>query len=438
MNETDFLLLLAPKSAAYNPNAPLALSLTPLVWYDATRITGKSNGDALAAGDILDYSGNGRNAASVANITYSAAAINGLGAIRFNGTTSDVKSPDLTQAQPLSIYLVFKSLSFRNNAHLNDGKTNNVCAILSNPSAGKYGLWGGAGAVQPLIDVAVTVDTTGTVVRARFNTTASDISVGFDAPTGNTAGTNALDGITLGATGLLTANFFMNMDLCEAVFYPGLLTYASEQALETYFKGKYGAAILQASHSLPFVVCVGDSLTYGTGSTGGNSYPAQMETALGGTGVYRTENLGVGSQTMAGINTVAATLFHSIYRPSRAKNIAVIWAGTNDIAGAADGPTTYGRITTGCNAARAAGYKVVVCDVIARNTFGAGENNARSYVNSNVAANYATFADGYAALSADARLQNPADGTYYSDGTHLTNAGYGVVSGIVEPVVAAL
>ena len=56
-----------------------------------------------------------------------------------------------------------------------------------------------------------------------------------------------------------------------------------------------------------------------------------------------------------------------------------------------------------------------------------------------IRANWATYADALADLGANANLQNSANLTYFNaDGVHLTDAGYAVVTSIIDAAIASI
>ncbi len=192
----------------------------------------------------------------------------------------------------------------------------------------------------------------------------------------------------------------------------------------------------------PLVLCVGDSLTKGYTNPNNEVYPVYLSTALGASA--DVANVGINSRTVAQI-TADEPAYASILRP-RARNIAVVWVGTNSIEGTpgeaatTDAATIHTGLAAVCANFRSRGWKVVVLDCIARSwsSDAPAKNAVRTAFNTAVAANWSTYADAFVQVSADTRLQTPTNFTYFTDGTHLTAAGYQVVSGLVAPAVSAL
>jgi lysophospholipase L1-like esterase len=120
------------------------------------------------------------------------------------------------------------------------------------------------------------------------------------------------------------------------------------------------------------------------------------------------------------------------------QNVLVVWIGVNDGA-ALTAQQIYDNVKAYCLARRAAGcHKILLCSDIDSQANMTWHNTTWPAYRALTDADH-SFADGYADLGADPRLQNALDLTYYNaDKIHLTAAGYAVVAGIVAPVLAAL
>lgn len=182
------------------------------------------------------------------------------------------------------------------------------------------------------------------------------------------------------------------------------------------------------------VIWEGDSRTAGTGATNINfGYAALAGMKLNGS--WRVANIGASGQSVA---TMITQIAAEVTPKVGSYHIAVLWGGVNDNTDAA---TMHTRISTWCATVRALGIKVMVCTEIdcQAATHTDWHNTNYQALNALILANYATYADGVADLGADAKLQNAADTTYFNaDKTHLNNAGYAVVAGIVAAAVNAL
>jgi lysophospholipase L1-like esterase len=172
----------------------------------------------------------------------------------------------------------------------------------------------------------------------------------------------------------------------------------------------------------------GDSLTWGHSSKGGQTYPRQTAEGVNAT-VY---NFGVSGQGSAAMLADAVTQVDAVYDATKV-NIVCAWIGTNDILTGGAPTTTYNNIKAYHDGRRAAGFKTLVFTIMPR-TGGAddaGHNTRRIAVNDLIRANWATFADGLVDVANDPVLGNVANttnATYFSDQTHLTNAGYAIVA----------
>lgn len=181
---------------------------------------------------------------------------------------------------------------------------------------------------------------------------------------------------------------------------------------------------------------VGDSLTLGFTAT--TSYPAQM-LVLNPT--WDVINLGVSSETVAQMQTRYPTEVAPFYDPRRQMSVVSLWGGTNDIFFGASAATVKSRIQTYCETAKAAGFVVVVLSIIARSTFNAGQEAIRLEVNQWLRENHTTFAHALSdvgGLSVFNSLAATANPTWYTDGTHITDAGQTLVAQTTNTAFATI
>jgi hypothetical protein len=188
------------------------------------------------------------------------------------------------------------------------------------------------------------------------------------------------------------------------------------------------------SRSTKQVVFEGDSrslLKQWTEKTVEDAFPSG-DLAFGGCGVC---SQAVSGSTIANLITRGTTL-DALIKPG-VTNALVIWIGVNSVAvGAAQ---IYADMQTYIAARRAAGWnKIILCSEIDGQSSMDWHNTVWPALNALLYADH-SFADGFADLGADARLQNALDTTYFNaDKIHLTTAGYDVVASIVSPIITGL
>jgi lysophospholipase L1-like esterase len=190
------------------------------------------------------------------------------------------------------------------------------------------------------------------------------------------------------------------------------------------------------------VVFTGNSLS-NTSDSGGatNRYPAQTMALLGNG--FDVVNLAVGGQTTTIMNSQASTRVDPVCSDARLRNIIVPWEITNDLFFGATKEAAYSAYVTYCTNRRARGFKVVAVTVLPRSDPGTpGDFEvSRAYCNSNIVSNWATYADALADVAANTTIGETGDqtnATYYVDLVHMTNAGYGIVAGIVAPAITGI
>lgn len=127
------------------------------------------------------------------------------------------------------------------------------------------------------------------------------------------------------------------------------------------------------------------------------------------------------------------------------KNIAVLWAGTNDLYYnkklTASG--LHELIQDWCSGRKAAGFKVIVCTITPRSDLFIPGNfeERRQILNALIREHYSEYADGIADIAADPRLGDAGDeleSMYYTDKVHMTPTGYAIVAGIVRDAIIGL
>lgn len=186
--------------------------------------------------------------------------------------------------------------------------------------------------------------------------------------------------------------------------------------------------------------CTKQVIYDGDSRTEGRTHPMEAM-AINGLR-YGVGNFGVAGQALATMITNAAANIDPLLH-SGGTNICVVWAGVNDAGGGADAATIYNRVATYSAARRAAGWKVIVCTEIdaqdaARNAVG-WHATIMPALNTQIVANWATFADGIARLDQQAGLMDATNTTYFNaDKIHLIDAGSTLVAQTIAPVITSL
>lgn len=197
--------------------------------------------------------------------------------------------------------------------------------------------------------------------------------------------------------------------------------------------------ILTGVRRLPQVVFDGNSLT----DQGlGNGYITSVASALGKG--YDYLKMGVGGQNTAAMSAAAPTKIDPLKSTTRSKNIVVAWEILNHVLLAgANATQAYDAMAAYCLARKNAGWLVVVVTALPTNattypTFEA----IRQTVNTNLRANYATFANALADAGNDATIGQAgqaANQTYYtSDEVHLRVPGGTIVGTYVKDAILTL
>jgi hypothetical protein len=198
----------------------------------------------------------------------------------------------------------------------------------------------------------------------------------------------------------------------------------------------------------PIIAYVGDNLTYGTGgtrpygsrvvpNTWNGLQPANRTFAAPGYTIPQLFNQSeLGQQNhRTGATLSPPNYLHSSMGTDFGLNIAVVWAGTNDIASGTPVGTAYSSLIAYMNNIRSRGWSTIVCTMISRNGFDTQKNQ----LNALISAGWTSFAGGYCNLAGVPQLG--ADGAYANttyfntDGINLTDSGYILVAQTVQPVV---
>lgn len=159
-----------------------------------------------------------------------------------------------------------------------------------------------------------------------------------------------------------------------------------------------------------------------------SSYPATTMTLLG-SGYTLLGNFGVSGQTTTEMASDAATQIDPLVTPGA---FLVVWEIRNEIRNAGvDYRVAFTNMMTYCSNRTAVGWRVVLLTMLPGDSL---VETQRTLVNA------CTLASPYivANVAGDPRIGDGGDNldtTYYSDGTHMTAAGYNIVAGIVANAI---
>jgi lysophospholipase L1-like esterase len=434
------------------------------LWLDAGAITGLNDGDAIST--WIDSSGLGNNAAQstpARKPTYKVNQKNGKPAVKFTGASNNALGTpaiDFSTTQALTIFIVMSSngIPSANDQYiLTLGSdyfgAQDELAILRKKTTGKmYSVHSGAAtdAFQSSRDPSGYISFCAVNDKSIVQTGAPFYQIheawnyidGLSS-NGSTGGNGGENTNTFGNKPIYVGAFHGGTGpvwgfdgyVAEVIIYARNLTDSERNQVDVYLKNKYAL-----THANGQIVYIGDSMT--TGENTPTAYPYQLMALLGGD--WNWGNYGMSGQTLDNMinrNTTWITPW-SNFNP--AKNIAVLWGGTNDILFGASAATTYTRLTTYANTLRAAGFTVVVLTMLPRSdaTFPVGGEAIRQTYNTSIRNGYASFADALVDVASDSRIGDIGDEldlTYYtSDKVHLNDTGCGVVAALVLPVVSAL
>jgi len=167
-----------------------------------------------------------------------ASGLNGKPTVRFDGAGDTLKAAPFTLNQPMTLSLVYKSITVGVSAvndHITDGNTLDSCGLLSDTASGSetYTFAGGVGnLVSPVLANGVFAYVDGLINGA----SSSLRSNGVQVAAGN-AGANNAAGFALGAGGDGTRS--TNIEVAEVIIYNRVLAANELAVLDAYRKARY-------------------------------------------------------------------------------------------------------------------------------------------------------------------------------------------------------
>lgn len=214
-----------------------------------------------------------------------------------------------------------------------------------------------------------------------------------------------------------------------------LLTHKLVTAEVTILRQAIGHYMREIGRGFYHFVCDGDSLTAGSGSTGGNTYPKQLADKFLADDSARCiySAFGVAGQTLTQMESDAATQIDVL--KDTLQDTLICWGGVNDLGTepATTKETVYARYLTYCTNRKAAGWKVYALTMLVQGYYARATYEAdRLWINNKIRTELSLVVDGIVDVASDARLSDYTDLTYFDDDLiHLNNTGYGVVKDLV-------
>ena len=264
-----------------------------------------------------DQSGNGLNATSTARpILVSSGVLqkqNNRPALSFT-TTQNMVAAGVTVPQPLTQYAVAtpSTASF---------------TLMVGSTSGDQAFWMEGNVVRTrsvatnLFNIALpTPLNTFNVINGVWNGSSSSVGANLGRING-TLGSDGISGLEIGSWKSGSNKF--NGFLSELIIYPAAHTIAVQETVGNLLMGAFSVPEM-GTH-----VFDGDSLTYGTKSTGGLTYPAQFMASIAGANYYIND--GVPGNNLLQMDADApTTIDNQVYAAGQPVTLA-IWGGTNDI-----------------------------------------------------------------------------------------------------------
>jgi lysophospholipase L1-like esterase len=192
------------------------------------------------------------------------------------------------------------------------------------------------------------------------------------------------------------------------------------------------------------VICDGNSLTQGQGASvaGVTSYPGVLRAALGGLG-YSTRDVhdsGHGGDTTETLLSEFPTGIAPFFDPVFARSIVVMFEVRNSSVAGKTAAQILASYQSYGAAARAAGFRFIAGTAPPTDGDAVGHGVAGA-ANALIRANWPSFADGLVDLELVPQFTPAGDianPTYYSDGVHMTDAGYALIASKVQTAVLLL
>jgi lysophospholipase L1-like esterase len=240
---------------------PAELDTNTLVWYRYGAGIAKDVSNKISAWNDLSGNDHHLSSSGTAMPTFDDGVL-------FDGIANYMKTANFVFNQPFTFYGVFKLDTPRQYDTFWTSNSSTSC-IIWQPLAGDIEAY--AGNSGPCRDnMIINIDNNYFIVRVVFNGATSVLTINTrDSVTGN-AGTNNMNGITLGANYNLLSRF-INAHFRELIFRDGIDSNENQLTIYNYLNAK--------NNLKPVVAIFGDSITAGHSSTGRVSIKSRMSTA---------------------------------------------------------------------------------------------------------------------------------------------------------------
>lgn len=315
------------------------------------------------------------------------------------------------------------------------GKLAEYNSLIGTISSGSW--WGGGNAygapttplvIDPLLSGGATATPFVAVAMKTYDGTNTRIYIDGQLMVSQTGITTPFQTAELGFGRFSNSYYAGDVDIFGAMWFNRALNFADRQAIQTYYN-----TLISIEPTRAQIVYEGDSLTYGTGSTGGNDYPSQVTAGLGQTTIKK--NLGVpGSVTANALARTART--DDIYSARHNKNLYVLTIGTNNVTNGTSSAAIIADIQTLASGRKTTGRKVVLTTIPPMVGLTAPKEAVRVAVNAWITGS--AVSGGYADSVVDLGPVEATLLTQTTDGTHFSNAGYTTWAGVATPIINAL
>lgn len=207
-------------------------------WYDATEISG-SDGDSIGSWTDQEGSDDLTQGTNSDKPTLKTGQINGNQVLRFDGSSDYMQTTTAeSYSQPNNIFIAFEFQS-----HNTDGTNNYIFdgnasrESLSNDGSENWTIFAGSSVTS-----SGGVDNNTHIFSGLYNGSSSTGRIDGSQVLSGDAGSNALNGVTVGTYAGADSNFG-NVDIGEVIIYDADLSDSDRDAVESYLADKWGVTL---------------------------------------------------------------------------------------------------------------------------------------------------------------------------------------------------